>query len=200
MEKIERTEAPDWLKEKCRQWGEEWADKCTEMKQNASFQWRQNKNKGYDDLLQHLSVMTQYHCSYCDAYPMGPRIRSTIDHFKPKTLYPLDAYKWENLFLCCGLCQERGDAFHQFLLKPDEDWYSFDKYFDIDWVTGELKPNRNASAEDRERAEITIDHFRLNDNGKPDDRLNELELFEHMENPKIDKFSYRFFINRGRLT
>lgn len=199
MEKIERTEAPGWLKEKWRQWGKDWAAKYAKTKKGSSFQWRSNKNKGYDDLLEKLSGMTQYHCSYCDAYPMKRRIPSTIDHFKPKTRFPKDAYKWENLFLCCGLCQKRYEAFDKRLLKPDENSYSFDKYFDIDWVTGELKPNRDASPEDQERAIITIKLFRLNDNGKPDDRREELEVFEQLETPEIDKFSYRFFIKRGQL-
>lgn len=198
MEKIERTEAPDWLKEKWRQWGEEWAAKYAETKQSSTFAWRQHNNKGYDDLLKDLSDMTQSHCSYCDAYPMGPRLRRTVDHFKPKTRFPLEAYKWENLFLCCDLCQERNKEFDERLLKPDENSYSFDKYFDIDWVTGELKPNRDASPEDRERAKITIEYFRLNNNGKPDDRLEELNKFDPAI--EIDKFSYRFFLKRGHLS
>ncbi|MCU0286539.1 MAG: TIGR02646 family protein [Acidobacteria bacterium] len=189
MEKIDRQEAPGWLKENCVQWGKEWAAKYAETKRSSAFQWHQYQNKGYNDLLQDLAQMTQHHCSYCDAYPMGRRIPCTIDHFKPKTHFPLDAYKWENLFLSCGLCQEKGDTFHDLLLKPDEDRYSFDKYFDIDWVTGELKPNRNASPKDRERAEITIKHFRLNDNGKPEDRQKELEMFEQMKAPSINDFS-----------
>ncbi|MCX6582019.1 MAG: TIGR02646 family protein [Candidatus Aminicenantes bacterium] len=199
MEKIERTEAPGWLNEKWRQWGEEWAAKYAETRKSSSFQWRRNENKGHDDLVKKLSTMTQHHCSYCDASPMGPRIRCTIDHFKPKTRFPKDAYKWENLFLCCGLCQERYDAFDERLLKPDRDSYSFEKYFDIDWVTGELKPNRDASPEDQESAIITIKLFRLNDNGKPDDRREELEVFEKLETREIDKFSYRFFIKRGQI-
>ncbi len=200
MERIKRTIAPGWLKEKWKEWGEVWADKYERTKKSSSFRWRRNKKKGYDDLVQELSTMTQKHCSFCDAYPMGRRIPPTVEHFKPKTQFPLDAYKWENLFLCCGLCQEKGDEFDDGLLKPDEDYYSFDKYFDIDWVTGDLLPNKEALKEEQERAKITIELYRLNDNDKPKDRLEELKDFKNLKkwkDPDIDKFSYRFFIARG---
>ncbi len=148
---------------------------------------------------QHLAALTRDHCSFCDAYPMGRRLKSTIEHFKPKQKFPLEAYKWENLFLACGLCQEKGDSFHERLLKPDEETYSFDRFFDIDWFTGELIPNPYASDEEQEQAEITIKLFRLNDNGKPDDRLEELNKFKKSKDVDIDSWSYRFFIERGLL-
>ncbi len=144
--------------------------------------------------------MTKAHCSFCDAYPMGCRIPPTIEHFRPKTGFPLLAYKWDNLFLCCGLCQEKGDKFHKNLLKPDDEDYSFDAYFEIRWDTGELTPNEDAPRADQERAEYTIRLYRLNDHGKPDDRLEELRKFNDSDIAEIDRFSYRFFLTRGRLS
>lgn len=84
--------------------GQAWQEKYQRTQQSSDFNWRKNQGKGYDDLLVKLSQMTQSHCSFCDAYPMG-RIPKTIEHFKPKTTFPLLAYQWENLFLCCGNCQ-----------------------------------------------------------------------------------------------
>jgi uncharacterized protein (TIGR02646 family) len=198
MEKIERTNAPDWLKKNWKKWGEDWAAKCAETDKKPTFHWRQHKKKGYEDLLEVLSAMTQARCSFCDTYPLGSRLEPTIEHFRPKTKFPQEAYKWGNLFLCCRLCQRKGDKFDERLLKPDEHYYSFDKYFDIDWVTGKLIPNRNASVEDRERARITIDLFRLNHNGKHHDRKSQLIYFEQITDPDIDEFPYRFFIKRGQ--
>ncbi|MCP4219955.1 MAG: TIGR02646 family protein [bacterium] len=197
MEKIKRPPAPAWLKEKWKEWGEKWAATYARTKKSTSFRWRTHQNKGRKELEKELSLMTQYHCSYCDTAPMGRRVRSTIDHFKPKTQFPLEAYKWENLFLSCDLCQGKNDTFDEGLLKPDEDSYDFDAYFDIDWKTGEIIPGRDATREDRERAQITITLFQLNDNGKPDDRLEELSKFLDMNNPDINDFPYRFFIKRG---
>jgi len=45
-----------------------------------------------------------------------------------------------------------------------------------------------------------IEYFHLNNNGKPDDRLAELDNFNDHKAPNIDKFSYRFFIKRGQLS
>lgn len=196
MEKIKRADSPDWLKQNWKQWGEEWASLCNKSTDSSSFKWKPNK-EGYNELLEILSKMTEYHCSYCDSYPMKKRIKSTIDHFKPKISYPLEAYRWENLFLCCHLCQERNNKYDPLLLKPDEYDFEFDRYFDIDWVTGEIIPNRIAPEEDRKRAELTIQLFKLNENGKPEDRMEELGKFQDSNNRDIDKYSYRFYISRG---
>jgi uncharacterized protein (TIGR02646 family) len=196
MNKIGRTPAPGWLEEKYKEWGKEWKKKYDETGKSSKFRWRQYKNKGYGDLVEKLSEMTKNHCSFCDAYPMGRRIPYTIEHFRPKTGFPLLAYKWDNLFPCCGLCQQKGDDFDEKLLKPDDDAYSFDEYFVINWDTGELEPNKGKKIENQVRAEITIKLYRLNENGKPEDRLAELEDFKELNNPDIDEHSYRFFIQR----
>lgn len=76
--------------------------------------------------------------------------------------------------------------------------YDFDKYFDIKWETGELIPNSDASKKDQRRAEITIKLYNLNEYGKPNDRLEELEKFNNTDFD-IDSFSYRFFLKVGKL-
>lgn len=189
MNKIVRTPAPGWLKEK---W-EEWAKKYSEGKK---FNWPQ-REKRYPELVERLSKMTKKHCSFCDAYPMIWKIPHTIEHFRPKTKFPLLAYQWDNLFLCCGICQKKGDEFDDRLLKPDDDSYHFDKYFIINWDTGKLTPNPEKSVSDQKRAEKTIKFYRLNKYGRPDARLEELESYKKTKEPDIDKFSYRFFIERG---
>lgn len=198
MERIERTDAPGWLVETWRDWGKEWAEKLNNNKK-ASFTWHRHNKKGRKELEKALCSMTDNHCSFCDSYPMGARLKPTIEHFRPKSKFPELAYQWENLFMACFLCQEKGDAFSEMLLKPDEESYSFDEFFDIDWATGELIPNMNASKEDQERARITIELYRLNKNGKPEDRLEELEKYRELEAYDIERFSYRFFLKRGFL-
>ncbi len=197
MNKIDRTPAPEWLEEKYEEWGKQWQEKYAETRRSSDFRWRQYNKMGYDNLVEKLSAMTKEHCSFCDAYPMIRRMKRTVEHFRPKTKFPLIAYKWNNLFLCCGLCQEKGDEFDEKLLKPDDDAYSFDEFFVINWDTGELKPNKGQSIDNQIRAEITIKLYRLNKNGKPEDRLEELGKFNDSNNPNIDEWAYRFFIERG---
>ena len=194
MNRIVRTSCPDWLEKKYKIWGKEWETKYNKNHKSTDFKWRQDSNKGYNDLIEKLSAMTNKHCSYCDSYPIGSRIPYTIDHFRPKTKYPLLAYVWHNLFICCGICQKRGNNFDKKILKPDTLYYDFDKYFEIDTITGEIKANNKKSNENIERAKITIELMNLNENGKPEDRLEELNSFLDSNNPMIDRFSYRFFI------
>lgn len=125
--------------------------------------------------------MTKHHCSYCDVYRVGPRVKATIDHFRPKSSFPRDAYRWGNLLLACMLCQERNNQFDDRLLKPDEKGYRFEDYFTIDWTTGRLEAVGKEGEERHERAKKTLELFHLNDNGKPDDRLYELETYTQFE-------------------
>jgi len=197
MNKIERTPAPKWLEKKWEEWGRQWAQRYAATHRSSIFKWRQYQNKNDKELRELLALMTKNHCSFCDAYPMGRRIPYTIEHFRPKTRFPLLAYKWENLFLCCGICQQKGDAFDERLLKPDEDEYHFDHYFVINWESGELMPNEGQNVGNQIRAKITIQLYRLNENGKPEDRLEELNKWPDSAKPNIDEWAYRFFIERG---
>ncbi len=197
MNKLFRTPVPIWLKAKYKEWGKKWKQKYEETGDSKKFKWRRYQRHGYDDLVEELATMTKFHCSFCDAYPMGRRLKCTVEHFRPKTRHPLLAYTWENLFLCCHNCQEKEDDFDRKLLKPDQSDYDFDRYFQINWSTGELEANAAAVKEDQERAKITIKLYRLNTNGKPEDRLEELNKFRNSQNPDIQKWSYRFFIERG---
>jgi hypothetical protein len=49
-------------------------------------------------LLPLLKNQTQDHCSFCDAFPVDPPSIPTIEHFRPKTAFPKEAFKWENLY------------------------------------------------------------------------------------------------------
>ncbi len=205
MEKIKRSEGPRWLLQNARQWGRDWRDTCREKGTEARFEWRQDGGHTREDLDEILLSMTQYHCAYCDGYPMQRRIPMTIDHFRPKKEYPLLAYQWPNLFPCCGNCQKR-NYFDKKLLKPDQDSYNFDDYFEIDWVSGKLNPiepdEDDPAAQARAvRAELFIRSFKLNHFGRPKDRIEQLKAFENLtleeRTTEIDRYSYRFLLERG---
>lgn len=156
------------------------------------FQWRK---KVYSDLIELLLIMTKKHCSFCDSSPMRSQIRETIEHFRPKSLFPRLAYQWENLFACCGRCQDaKGDKFDELLLKPDEIEYEFTRYFFFDAQTGELMPQPQATPEDQNRAVVTIQLYKLNEFGRPDARLTVLEMSAALQYSSltVDDFSYRF--------
>lgn len=192
MIKINRLPAPEWLLENWEQWGKDYEQSGKEFR-------RRFGDKKYKELTTLLKKMTNGHCSYCDSFPLGRRmIKDTIDHFKPKELFKLIAYLWENLFIACHYCQERGNKFDERLLKPDEADYDFDRYFTFDFTTFEIQPNKRASTADQERAQITINLFRLNgterERGTEDDcRIERERIYnKHLDDSDTDCLPFRF--------
>ena len=162
MRGFERLPAPDFLLEKFHYWGVQWEKRHSENP-SAQFNWRQiDGEKVRDLLLVPLKKQTSAHCSFCDCYPVSPPGDDTIEHFKPKSAYPLEAYCWENLYFCCNHCQKKGADYDVRLLRPDAEGFRFEDYFRWEYSTGELKPNPESSSENQRRAEITIELYLLN--------------------------------------
>jgi uncharacterized protein (TIGR02646 family) len=173
-----RPSCPSWLEEHWQEWGREFSKKLEENP-HYTFAWKQWQGQRVNHrLLPLLQEMTQNHCAYCDWFPADTGTDPTIDHFKPKARFPRDAYHWPNLYFCCRSCQEKDDKhFSEDLLRPDEEGYSFERYFIYNYRDGTIDPNPAANEEDRRRAVLTRDHLRLNSRGRPASRLRELERF-----------------------
>lgn len=60
-----------------------------------------------------LEGMIGKKCWYCED---GAR-RYDIEHFRPQSIYPILAYKWENLLLACQICNQNFKN-DQFPLRP----------------------------------------------------------------------------------
>jgi uncharacterized protein (TIGR02646 family) len=181
---------------KCRKWQERYS-----TNPESQFAWGRYRKQNMGALIiEALIPMTQSHCSFCDINKViKGGIRPTIEHFVPKTLKPLLAYVWKNLFLCCDQCQEyKNDLYHKALIKPDMASYKFDEYFIIDFATGELHPNptfpQNVMA-----AQQTILLYGLNKDSRPQLRLDEVTAYDNTVPAAqiLDNFSYRFFISRS---
>lgn len=171
--KLHRLPAPDWLTNKWVQWGEKY-EANMQAKPQHKFAWRQYQGERINVLLLPLlTEMTKDHCSFCDGYPMQAFGGNSIEHFRPKSnpMYYRLAYQWENLFLCCPVCQgkKHGD-FDDALLKPDEVDYEFSRYFVIDLATGLINPSPAANAEEKMRAATTIEMYGLNLYDRPETR------------------------------
>lgn len=193
--KMTRSDAPKWLADNWEEWGKEFAKK---LKENPRFrfQWKQLGGERVNHkLLPLLEEITVNHCSFCDGYPMGlGLIKETIEHFKPKSVFPLLAYQWENLFLACHYCQEKGDDYDERLLKPDDIAYEFERYFTFNFRTFEIDVRADAAEQDKERAEITLTMYRLNYTGRAKARQWIFKQFNNTkeEHRNIDDFAYRY--------
>ncbi len=83
---------------------------------------------------------------------------ATVEHFKPKSLYPRQIYEWGNYLLVCGIMNSRKrnfeDVLNPFSLAPET--------FFLNLITGEIFPNPQLSALEAKAAEQTIKRLKLN--------------------------------------
>lgn len=181
MMSCERPECPDWLAAHCEVWGAEYAARLAEDAKYR-FAWKRWQGERVNRLLLPLlSEMTAGHCAYCDWFPMDTGTDPTIDHFRPKALFPKFAYVWENLYLSCRHCQEKDDeAFDDALIRPDEQGYRYERFFIYKHSDGTLSANPAATADDQWRARLTIDLLKLNSRGRPAARQRELRRFRDL--------------------
>ena len=151
MRPFKRSEPPSILAEHGEEWGRD-------FEESGNFHWHIDSGQKVNHiLLPALKLQTQEHCSFCDGFPVSTISNETIEHFHPKSKYPLKAFLWENLYFCCDRCQtNKGEKFDDLLLRPDAVDYCFDDYFRWDLVSGELHANPNSSQENQDRANITI--------------------------------------------
>jgi len=197
MMKFDRPPQPAFLQENYKRWGWAHYNKRTENP-SAPFAWRINQGSRVNDLIwDALNVVAKDHCAFCDGYPLGTFARRTIEHFRPVSLYPRLAYTWANLFICCDRCQAAKRAqFDKLLLKPDTLDYAFERYFIVNYRTGEIEANPGANEEDQQRAQLTIIFYALNEHGRPQSRLSEAKKYRALPHDDyiLDDFPYRFFL------
>ncbi len=212
MDKINRTkvEKPDCLTDNDKKWTLDWK---TRIKEGKKFTWHNYKTMDCQKTISKaLSQITNSHCSYCGIYKLERgRITPTIDHFKPKSIYPDLSFEWSNLFISCNECQKykgsffpnnkeqnfRGNFYPKNIepLKPDDKDYFFDYWFQIDWRSNKILPNEIRTKDEQKKALITINFFCLNEDGRPEAR--EEELLKYTKTQDINIFSYVFFLERG---
>ena len=67
--------------------------------------------------LQTLSKLFYGKCGYCESYISNVDY-GDIEHFKPKSKFPLESVKWDNLLLSCKKCNDKGQKGDNW---PEED-------------------------------------------------------------------------------
>jgi uncharacterized protein (TIGR02646 family) len=70
-----------------------------------------------------LAKMSHQKCAYCESSINAER-SAAVEHYKPKSLFPLLAYAWDNYFLGCGGCNgaksDKWPAGGRAYVRPDE--------------------------------------------------------------------------------
>lgn len=202
MMKFNRGPCPDCLASKNKigkvnfeRWNQSWVQKVKKTPTIGSFPWHEYQGKRVNELLiEELREMSDSHCAFCDKH--APENDSdSIEHFYPKKIKPELAFNWENLFLCCNGCQKRPKNWKKYahkahlILKPDEKDYSFERFFTFSTQDGKIYVNQwNDSELDKEKAEVTIVYFQLNEFKRPQVRLKNFErYYDSRESDKITK-------------
>ena len=194
MRKIHRSSEPDILVQNASKWNSQWTD-LKAKNPSAQFNWYRVDGKSARDwILPDLAAMTQGHCAFCDRFTVEPE---SVEHFRPKSdsRFLHLAYSWENLFFCCGGCQnEKREQWDELLLNPDANDYSFSRYFVFDFTIGSISPNPRASAEDQSKARATIQIYGLDTLQRRRFRRLELKRWLNSKSLSINSFAYRDFV------
>jgi uncharacterized protein (TIGR02646 family) len=193
MMRIVKTPAPGFLQNNYKRWGRRYKAKRENPDRSNLFVWATYQGQRVNlRLLPFLRTETNCHCSFCDGFPLDAT-GETIEHFRPKSIFPRLSYVWTNLFYCCKYCNEsKQENPERNLLKPDNINYSFEKYFLFDYDSGKIEVNPALITPDRIKAENTILIYGLNEYNRPYRRKSFLKLFQNTNNPDIEDFPYRF--------
>jgi uncharacterized protein (TIGR02646 family) len=191
--KIVKTPAPEFLRSNYKKWGKRYKAKRDNPNRSNDFIWATYQGQKVNiHLLPFLRTETNCHCSFCDGFPLDTT-GETIEHFRPKSKFPLISYLWANLFYCCKYCNEsKGENPERDLLKPSDFNYSFERYFLFEYDSGRIEINPALSPKEKSKAENTILIYGLNKFNRPFRRKQFLKLFQNTINPDIEEFPYRF--------
>lgn len=201
MYKIYRTteSKPKILKDNAKKWTEDYL-----LKKSQNSNYKHHWHSSHDEIYAALSILTAEHCSYCDKYPLDERAKSDvqIDHFKPVSNleFRFLAFEWTNLYLACGGCNKSKLAqYSDLIIKPDDENYDPTDYFFFDIETAEILVNKANENIYIQRAEKTIEVFKLNHKSIIKFRKRAIENFLKaqklgFDNFNINDYDYRNFI------
>ena len=139
-------------------------------------------------------------CWYCERQCQNEAevgsLAPTVDHFRPRSLFPELVYAWSNWIFSCLRCnQEKGDKWPQLgFVDPckAEVGDGPENSFDYDLLTGDLIPRTGLPDNARRRVWDTIDDLGLN---RLDLKIHRMEVVQHFLNgvlgrPQIEREHY----------
>lgn len=89
--------------------------------------------------------------------------RRTVPGFRFQWPRRAGVCTWTNLFFTCTACNHaKGEQWDEALLRPDDPGFSFERYFEYRFDSGQLHPARAATPDEQLRARTTIDILCLN--------------------------------------
>ncbi len=108
MIQVNRTPVPPILTRKANKWLTDYLNAINtyKLKPNAANKKIKNKTEikyNHHHIKTALKDMFAGKCAYCESHIMHIDY-GHIEHYKPKSLFPNECFKWENLLLGCSIC------------------------------------------------------------------------------------------------
>lgn len=194
MIKLDRGSEPQYLVDNKARWLRELNGAITKYRRFSEIPSgeRENLIRHYKDRQIKSPLVASSHekCAFCESLP-GETGYPEIDHFKPKALYPLNVFDWDNLLPVCKKCNIQKGT-HDTVKEPVIDPYKDDPELAFEYECLQIKARTGAMAAVAQR---TIDLCGLNGLRLVTQRaeiLNALQSFEqHLENAVSSKVPAR---------
>jgi uncharacterized protein (TIGR02646 family) len=164
MIKITRIEKPEVLISKEDEWKTNLLDALSEYQKNKTPSNKKKLDLAYNkykhtQVRSALKSMFAGKCAYCESHILHIGF-GHIEHFQPKTQYPMKCFDWDNLLLSCEICNSEfkgskfpgnneGGPFINPVTENPDDFF----YFEYDPATGVsqvIPKNNRASTTERE--------------------------------------------------
>lgn len=122
-----------------------------------------------DDLHKSYKGVCAYYCQYIPLVTGS----DTVEHFMPKSHHPVEAYKWSNYRLVCGMMNGRKGNYEDVLdpFNIGDDW------FVVDFDTYMVCPNDKLDINTKKQVERTIKRLKLNKQDCIEGRMESLRIF-----------------------
>lgn len=184
MHSVVRGKKPTSLKDNAAKWKNDLLGQVSQYSTFTDIPSKYVNKYKQEDVKQELINMYEGLCCYCES-PIGVQTYEQIEHLKPKSIFPSLCFEWNNLHLCCQVCntsyKKDNWDYNNPILDPTVD--KIDDFLEINLETGEIVLiNHNA------RGKITIEHAGLN-------RLNLVQRRKSI----IDKMK-KLLINAADIT
>jgi uncharacterized protein (TIGR02646 family) len=154
MRRVSRPDIPESLKKRSVKWTNMLLDEINKTGNYNKVEKRFKNKYKQKDITESLKKMYKNYCCYCEGF-IDPAITyGRIEHLKPKSLFHNLHFSWENLHLCCEVCNR---------IKADK-WDNQNPIIDPSFDDPDLHLyySSNIVVNITSRGDITINHIELN--------------------------------------
>ena len=183
MRWIDRGPEPDEIAGFAEKYTQGWIDYYTQRDPSGSPTLPQPQDHQWSYYSETLGGKSNGNCWYCERQCQAVGgWAPTVDHFRPRSLFPELSYSWPNWIFSCRRCNEENKG---------DNWAGYgyvdpsaidaadrpDQYFEYDLDSGRIIPKNDISDTDQQRAWDTIDDLGLSKSDLVNPRFTSIRQF-----------------------